>query len=154
MEFQRLTTESAVFFICAILSLSATAVAAPADEQFILQQQRQQALEAQLTPQAPDIRLQPPAEKAIATAFPAETPCFVIHDVTLSGQEALPHWLPLQRLADRAVGRCLGAKGINYLMSTLQDRLISHGWTTARVLAPAQDIKSGHLKLAVIVTSP
>ena len=58
MEFQRLTPESAVFFICAILSLSATAVAAPADEQFILQQQRQQALEAQLTPQTPDIRLQ------------------------------------------------------------------------------------------------
>lgn len=149
-EFRRLVTNRTVFFCCAILSLSSAAVAAPADEQFILQQQRQQAMEAQLTPQAPDVRLQPPAETGVTTAFPAETPCFVIHDVRLSGQEALPHWLPLQRLADRAVGRCLGAKGINYLMSTLQNRLISHGWTTSRVLAPAQDIKSGHLKLAVI----
>lgn len=62
----------------------------------------------------------------------------------------MPSWLPLQRLADRAVDRCLGAQGINQLMSSLQNRLISHGWTTARVLAPGQDIKSGHLKLAVI----
>lgn len=35
-------------------------------------------------------------------------------------------------------------------MSLLQNRLIAHGWTTARVLAPAQDLKSGHLTLAVI----
>ncbi|WP_331251359.1 MULTISPECIES: hypothetical protein [Photorhabdus] len=36
--------------------------------------------------------------------FPKESPCFVIHHVTLSGREALPHWLLLQRLADLANG--------------------------------------------------
>ncbi|VTP83410.1 POTRA domain, ShlB-type [Leclercia adecarboxylata] len=143
MEFRllRLRIKRTVFFICALLSLSSTAVAAPADAQFILQQQRQQALEAQLTPQTPDVRLPSPANSEDSGEFAAETPCFTIHDVTLSGQDAFPHWVPLQRMANQVVGKCLGAKGINRVMSLLQNRLISHGWTTARVLAPAQDLK-------------
>ncbi len=152
MEFRllRLRIKRTVFFICVLLSLSSTAVAAPADAQFILQQQRQQALEAQLTPQTPDVRLPSPARSDDSGEFAAETPCFTIHDITLSGQDAFPHWVPLQRMANQVVGKCLGAKGINRVMSLLQNRLISHGWTTARVLAPAQDLKSGHLALAVI----
>lgn len=152
MEFRllRLRIKRTVFFICVLLSLSSTAVAAPADAQFILQQQRQQALEAQLTPQTPDVRLPSPANSEDSGEFAAETPCFTIHDVTLSGQDAFPHWVPLQRMANQVVGKCLGAKGINRVMSLLQNHLISHGWTTARVLAPAQDLKSGHLALAVI----
>jgi hemolysin activation/secretion protein len=53
------------------------ASAAPGDEPFILQQQRQQALETQLTPQAPDVRLQSPATRNESGDF-AETPCFTI----------------------------------------------------------------------------
>lgn len=149
-EFRPVATKRTGFFICAVLSLSSGASAAPGDEPFILQQQRQQALETQLTPQAPDVRLQSPATRNESGEFAAETPCFTIHDVTLTGHNALPHWVPLQRIANQAVGKCLGARGINHVMSLLQNRLIAHGWTTARVLAPAQDLKSGHLTLAVI----
>lgn len=40
-------------------------------------------------------------------------------------------------------GRALpGAKGINLLMSTLQNRLVDHGYVTTRVLAPSQDLKA------------
>ncbi|URQ61535.1 ShlB/FhaC/HecB family hemolysin secretion/activation protein [Pantoea alhagi] len=136
---------SAVFF-----SIPFTLATVPGDEQFILQQQRQQALEQQLTPPVPDVHLSSPVNSAGQIVFPAETPCFTLHDVTLTGQDNLPRWLPLQRLADRAVDHCLGAQGINLLMSTLQNRMISHGWTTSRVLAPAQDLKSGHLHLTVV----
>ncbi|MCT4716625.1 ShlB/FhaC/HecB family hemolysin secretion/activation protein [Enterobacteriaceae bacterium H18W14] len=120
------------------------------DEPFILQQQRQQALEEQLTPPAADIRLSLPVSTSGQITFPSEAPCFTIHDVALEGHGELPRWLPLQRLANQAVGKCLGTQGLNLLMSTLQNRMISHGWTTSRVLAPAQDLKSGHLQLTVV----
>lgn len=140
---------AACFFSPLFFGLS-SAGAAPGDEQFILQQQRQQVLEAQLNPETPDVRLSASEQADGRIAFPQETPCFIVRDVTLSGRDAFPPWLPLQRLADRAAGKCLGIQGINLLMSSLQNRLISHGWTTSRVLAPGQDLKSGHLRLAIV----
>ncbi|OVZ88042.1 hemolysin transporter, partial [Yersinia frederiksenii] len=59
-------------------------------------------------------------------------------------------WLPLQRIADQAQGQCLGAKGINLLMSQIQNRLVDHGYVTTRVLAPQQDLNSGTLALQVV----
>ncbi|MBF4179879.1 ShlB/FhaC/HecB family hemolysin secretion/activation protein [Lelliottia nimipressuralis] len=132
------------------LSFLLPAHAAEPDNQFIIQQQRQKALEQQLTPPVPDVRLSEPSSSFGKIAFPVETPCFPIRNVTLTGQDALPRWLPLQRIADQAQGRCLGGKGINLLMSTMQNRLVDHGWITTRVLAPTQDLKSGTLKLAIV----
>lgn len=119
-------------------------------EQLIIQQQRQKALEQQLTPPTPDVRLSPPSSSFGRIAFPQEKPCFPIDQVELSGQDKLPHWLPLQRIANQAQGRCLGGQGINLLMSTLQNRLVDHGYITTRVLAPTQDLKSGQLRLVVV----
>lgn len=155
MEFRHpLRMFSPTFFLLylsgALLCVLPSAQASPGDEQFILQQQRQQALEQQLTPPAPDVRLSPPVSPAGQILFPVETPCFTIHDVTLTGQADFPRWLPLQRLANQAAGHCLGSQGINLLMSTLQNRMTAHGWTTSRVLAPAQDVKSGHLRLTIV----
>lgn len=114
------------------------------------QQQRQRALEETLTPPTPDVRLSPPASSFGRITFEKETPCFQIDKVALSGQEALPHWLPLQRLARQGEGQCLGGKGINLLMSTLQNRLIDHGYITSRVLAPDQDLNRGTLSLVIL----
>ncbi|HEY4468766.1 MAG TPA: ShlB/FhaC/HecB family hemolysin secretion/activation protein [Klebsiella sp.] len=119
-------------------------------EQLIQQQQRQRALEQQLLPPMPDVHLLPPASRLGSLAFPPEKPCFNIERVKLSGQEALPRWLPLQRIANQAQGQCLGGKGINLLMSTLQNRLVDHGYITTRVLAPQQDLKSGTLQLNIL----
>lgn len=113
-------------------------------------QQRQKALEQQLLPPTPDVRLSAPVSHAGPLAFPAESPCFALSQITLAGADTVPHWLPLQRIANQAAGHCLGGKGINLLMSTLQNRLIESGYITTRVLAPAQDLKSGELKLAVV----
>jgi hemolysin activation/secretion protein len=120
------------------------------EQQFIHQQEQQRALQQSLTPEAPDVRLAPPVGALGRINFPQETPCFTLSQVRLSGTEALPHWLPLQRISNQAVGKCLGSEGINLLMSTLQNRLIDHGYITTRVLAPAQDLKSGVLQLVVI----
>ncbi|MEE3651336.1 MULTISPECIES: ShlB/FhaC/HecB family hemolysin secretion/activation protein [unclassified Brenneria] len=121
------------------------------NQQQINQQERQRAQERQLAPSAPDVRLQPPGRFLTRLHFPVEmTPCFPIKKVELQGTEDFPGWLPLQRLADQAVNQCLGGKGINLLMSALQNRLVDHGYVTARVLAPAQDLKSGTLKLVVM----
>ncbi|EHG7529981.1 TPA: ShlB/FhaC/HecB family hemolysin secretion/activation protein [Escherichia albertii] len=130
--------------------LQAVDVRRSGDDAFIIQQQRQEALEQQLTPSAPDVRLSAPGSFARKINFPVETPCFQIKQTELEGADALPHWLPLQKIANGAVGHCLGAKGINLLMSTLQNRLVDHGYVTTRVLAPSQDLKSGILRLVII----
>ena len=134
----------------ACLTLGQPLFAAEPDNQFIIQQQRQKALEQQLTPPTPDVRLFGSDDRSSQLIFPSETPCFPIARVTLSGQEALPHWLPLQRIANQAQGKCLGGKGVNRLMSALQNRLVDHGWITTRVLAPAQDLRQGTLALRVV----
>ncbi len=123
---------------------------AGADEQIIIQQQRQKALEQQLTPPKPDVRLSPPSSGFGRINYPAETPCFPIKHVVLSGEEKLPRWLPIQHLGKEAEGQCLGAQGINLLMSTLQNRLVDHGYITTRVLAPSQDLNSGVLTLVLV----
>ncbi|KAA2023088.1 hemagglutinin [Escherichia coli] len=132
------------------LSLQAADIRRSGEDTFIIQQQRQEALEQQLTPSAPDVRLSAPGSFAHKINFPVETPCFQIKQTKLKGADALPHWLPLQKIANGAVGHCLGAKGINLLMSTLQNRLVDHGYVTTRVLAPSQDLKSGILRLVII----
>lgn len=132
------------------LPLAFSATATNNNELVILQQQRQRALEQQLLPPTPDVRLLSPASRLGRLAFPQEKPCFNIARVELSGQEALPRWLPLQRLANQAQGQCLGSKGINLLMSTVQNRLVDHGYVTTRVLAPQQDLNSGTLQLKIL----
>lgn len=121
-----------------------------ADAQFHHQQQQQKARDNELMPAAPDIRLSVDPDSASQLDFPPESPCFEIKQVVLTNQSALPGWVPLQALADQAIGHCLGIKGINRVMSTLQNRLISHGWVTTRILAPEQDLRRGVLTLLII----
>ncbi|PIJ50821.1 ShlB/FhaC/HecB family hemolysin secretion/activation protein [Erwinia sp. OLTSP20] len=120
------------------------------NNQFIHQQEQQKALEQRLTPKTPDVRLSPRTSSFGHLTFPVEKPCFHLNNVVLEGASAMPHWLPLQRLANQAVGQCLGVKGINLLMRQLQNRLIDHGYVTTRVLAPAQNLKSGSLHLRIL----
>ncbi|OWF72392.1 hemolysin transporter, partial [Yersinia frederiksenii] len=119
-------------------------------QQSIHQQERQRALEERLAPATPDVRLSAPPASFGHLTFPIEKPCFVIDRIKISGAEPLPRWLPLQRIADQAQGQCLGAKGINLLMSQIQNRLVDHGYVTTRVLAPQQDLNSGTLALQVV----
>lgn len=143
--------KSSVYSCALLLAVFPPGYSAPlADEQIIHQQESQQAREAQLTPAVPDVRLSPSVTSSGRIDFPAEMPCFPIWLVELQQRETLPHWLPLQKLANQAIGHCLGGKGINRLMSLLQNRLIRHGYVTTRVVAPEQDLNSGKLILTLL----
>lgn len=48
------------------------------------------------------------------------------------------------------IGVTLGAQGINAIMTAAQNAAINRGYTTTRILAEPQDLKSGTLKLTVI----
>lgn len=140
-----------IFPLAVALFFAFAVDAAPVDQQFIIQKERQKAFEAQITPQAPDIHLSVDGEEGIKTlSFPEETPCFSISKVNLSGAEEFPRWIPMNAYTKQATGKCLGGKGINILMKSLQNLLIEHGYVTTRVLAPGQDLKSGVLELAII----
>jgi hypothetical protein len=143
--------KSAVYSSVALFLIIHPGYSAPlSDEQLIRQQESQRAREAQLMPPAPEVRLSPQTVTSGIVDFPDETPCFPIQRVELQQRETLPHWLPLQKLADRAVGHCLGGKGINALMGLLQNRLINHGYVTTRILAPKQNLNSGQLVLVIL----
>ena len=120
------------------------------DQQQIHQQAQQRALEQRLALPDPDVRVELPSDISLQQGFPQETPCFPLRQVTLSGSEAFPRWLALQRLANTAVGHCLGSQGINLLMRRLQNRLVDHGYVTSRVLATEQDLTRAVLHLTLV----
>ncbi len=141
---------SGLLILLLAISYSSYSAELPSVQQSIHQQERQRALEERLSPSTPDVRLSEPTASLGRLVFPVEKPCFAIDHVTLTGTQPLPRWLPLQRLANQAQGHCLGAKGINLLMSEMQNRLIDHGYVTTRVLAPQQDLNRGTLALHVV----
>lgn len=101
-----------------------------------------------------DVRLDEGATRQAPQSLPRdETPCFPIQAVTLTGEEADRFQFALeQALAHSGFtpGRCLGAQGINHLMSLVQNAVIARGYTTTRILAAPQDLKRGQLELTVI----
>jgi hemolysin activation/secretion protein len=117
------------------------------DQQLIHQQERQRALESQLTPSEKDIRLLDTPARSKQLDFPHEIVCFVIKQIILSDRDALPFTVPLYALARQAEGRCLGSEGVNLLMTELQNQLINYGYITTRVVAPPQDLTTGTLTL-------
>ena len=120
------------------------------DQQLIRQQERDRALQDTLTPSAPDIHLLPPTHETSDIHFPTESFCFNIHQVQLLERDKLPWFIPINKLARQAEHRCLGVEGVNLLMTKIQDRLISYGYITTRVVAPEQDLTSGTLKLLLV----
>lgn len=120
------------------------------DQQLIYQQERQKALQEVLSSQPPDIRFQTSVNNSQTISFPEESICFPIQRVELVARDELPYVMPLYAISQQAEGRCLGGLGINLLMSELQNRIISYGYITTRVVAPEQDLTSGTLSLRLV----
>ncbi|EBV1275490.1 ShlB/FhaC/HecB family hemolysin secretion/activation protein [Salmonella enterica subsp. enterica serovar Oranienburg] len=139
-----------LYRLSAIFILLLPVLRGQAAQPLLHQQARQKALAQQLTPLTPSVRLPSSSGADYPSGFPVESPCFAIHRVQLAGAEALPHWLPLSALTRRAVGQCLGSGGISLLVRQLQDRIVSRGWVTTRVMVPAQELKRGVLHLLIV----
>jgi hemolysin activation/secretion protein len=113
--------------------------------------ERERQLREQLEPST-DVRL--PRDGATeAEHLPAEeSPCFVINRIELIDETGKFAWA---RAAadlpdDAATGRCLGSRGINLVMTRIQNAIIARGYVTTRVLAEAQDLSQGTLTLNII----
>lgn len=132
----------------AICSLSAKATTSQAE---LHQQAQQKALQEQLVPVVPDIRLVPDNTAAkTAAEFPDESPCFHIAHVDIQGRDSFPHWVPFSSFTQKVLNRCLGINGITQLAGMIQERLASYGWATSRVLIPNQDLSQGELRLQIV----
>lgn len=153
MAYRLITKTLFIYFIYLNLSFPSFSASDPeklADQQLIYQQERQKALEQQLNPVSPDIHISLPEKEVKTLTFPIESPCFDIKHIELQNNEKVPEWLRIKYLANEAEGHCLGAQGINLLMGRLQNKLISHGYVTSRIVAPEQDLHSGVLQLLII----
>ena len=130
--------------------LPSTAFQLPAQE-IIPQQERDRVLREQQE-QTPDVRLGTAVPETAERLPESESPCFFIREFALNTAEARFGWA-LQALDgddDPAIGRCLGSKGINLLMSRVQNAIVQRGYVTTRVLAEAQDLQGGRLVLTII----
>ena len=116
------------------------------------QQERERLLREQQET-APDVRLRITPEESAQTLPENETPCFVIAQIRLEGDEAQRFQWALKAADpshDPATGHCLGTDGINVVMSRIQNAIIKRGFVTTRVLAAAQDLQSGALTLTLV----
>ncbi|MCB5183821.1 ShlB/FhaC/HecB family hemolysin secretion/activation protein [Methylobacillus gramineus] len=124
-----------------------------ASSQELLRQQERERVLRQQQEITPDVRQ--PATTASPTLVYAENelPCFVIHSISLAGNEAARFQFALKEVLSgphRAIDRCLGTQGINTVMAHVQNVIVTQGYVTSRVLAGQQDLNSGHLTLTVI----
>lgn len=118
-------------------------------QQLQRQEQRERAQQQQSEQQVPDVRL-PRTPVAATTVYPDdEKPCFLIHDIELSGPDA-PRFQWALGVASDARGRCLGSGGVSAVIGKIQNALIEAGYVTTRVLAPPQDLLGGVLQLKVV----
>ncbi|WP_235376317.1 ShlB/FhaC/HecB family hemolysin secretion/activation protein, partial [Proteus faecis] len=112
-------------------------------------QSQQEALYQQLTPEIPNIYfdISQYEEKENRTK---EKRCFTIEHIEITNAEVIPHWVNLALFKSEFIGQCLGINGINTVVTRMQNRLLTHGWITTRIVVPEQDISRGTLYLTIV----
>ncbi len=123
-----------------------------AAQELLRQQERERALREQQE-STPDVRIPIPAMPAPDLLPKEEGPCFTIHEIQLTGEDAGKFLWALKAAdpaTDPATGRCLGTAGINVVMKRIQNAIVARGFVTTRVLAAPQDLNSGVLALTVV----
>lgn len=144
---------SAVAALCiagAIQAQTTGADIAAGQEQW--QRERERLLRQQQE-QIPDVRLRGRDDAEGIAGYPAnESPCFPITHITLTGEAAARFRFTLDSVTgkDGALGRCLGAEGINTVIGRMQHALIQRGYTTTQIRAAQQHLNSGELQLIVL----
>lgn len=139
------------------MSPEARSAAAAQAQEVQRQQARERALRQQQE-QAPDVRLDVPADPQGPVVIPEqEAPCFPIRRIELKGEgadrfqwAAARTYVPEDKAPVTESGRCLGNAGINIVMKRIQNAIIGRGFVTTRVVAEQQDLRSGVLSLTLI----
>jgi len=113
-------------------------------------QQQDQARHDQLVPPGKSVLTAESASTSNALVLPNEPDCYDIQHLNIDNTQSLPHWLTFRDLIRQAENRCIGVKGIKAIHTAVQDRLISHGFITTRVLIPEQNLHEGTLTLRIL----
>lgn len=113
-------------------------------------QQQDQARHEQLAPQGKPLLTAESTSKGDALVLPKESVCYDIRHVRIDNTQSLPHWLTFRDVIRQAENNCIGVKGIKAIHTAVQDRLISHGFITTRVLIPEQNLHKGTLTLQIL----
>lgn len=90
-----------------------------------------------------------------------ESPCFIINEIELLGEDAKKFQFSLDEALVKNVnsnstetksilGSCLGVLGINAVMNRVQNVIVAKGFVTTRVLTAPQDLKTGILQFTII----
>ena len=140
--------------ILAAFSFQAALADTIEESEFRRQEMRRRQQEQQLQREV-DVRLDDTRQSTLtpSAAESAESPCFPIHTVTLTGDAAGRFQFALKKALKETgfqSGQCLGAQGVNRIMVAAQNAVIGHGYTTTRILAAPQDLNSGTLELTVL----
>lgn len=126
--------------------------------QEILRQQEQEQFLRRQQEQTPDVMSLPVSiiPKDLGRLPAKEFPCFKIDRISLVGDAAEKFQWALAAAnrtddgkSDPALGRYLGARGINLVMRRIQNAIIKRGYVTTRVLAAPQDLTTGTFKLTL-----
>jgi hemolysin activation/secretion protein len=162
--FQPRILKTAYLFLSLGCCLTAVAQIIPAQgsdisiraQQELLRQQQQEQQQRQQLERTPDVRMSVPDGWATPT-FPIETPCFELRRLELKNISgvSIPEfdWVLEQLTAPDAtllLGRCVGAKGVAWVIDRGQKILVDQGFVTSRILATQQDMSQGTLVLTLI----
>ena len=121
------------------------------------QQQRDEALQKQIQPE-PSVQTGLEKQLQIKPQLQflkshSEEVCFEIKKFVLIGEDARQFTFAMRPVTQgqyNLIGRCIGVQGLNQALDLIQNRLISHGYVTTRMLLPQQNIASGTIQLKVV----
>lgn len=134
---------------------------AQVDQPQSLRRQERERVQREQLERRPDVRLESGQGLGLTSLPEQETPCFPIAAFELKGDRAAEFQWALQaairktdpprvRSASGEGGRCLGGKGVNIVMARVQNALIERGYVTTRVVAQAQDLRSGVFVMTLV----
>lgn len=151
---QRAKESSSTLLFVVLLAPRCSAMAADVPDQELLRQQVRERALRKSQEQIPDVRLEQVPISAESTLIPErETPCFTISRIALVGDSAERFQFALASVTageDAAIGRCLGAQGINAVLARMQNTVVAKGFVTTRILAAPQNLASGALTLTLV----
>jgi len=99
----------------------------------------------------PDIFLDTPQIPLAEESEEESGPCFPITEIRLESDEYERfQWLEKKLNEALPPDNCIGAEGINRMMTEAQNEVIGAGFVTSRVVAEAQDMNSGVLSLTLL----
>lgn len=120
-----------------------------ADKEAMNQRTKQEAKEQQRHLEQKDSFLQKDKKDNVDISLPEEPISFFITTIKLEGQD-ISRFFWLKTMLKAYNGRKIGMEGINIIVKRLSNALIEEGYTTTRILLPAQDISQGTLRLTLI----